>query len=1070
MYESNPSFLSMRVYAGKMGVNPRFHAVLVCTVMAAGTAAAEVRFNRDIRPIMAETCFRCHGPDKSSRMAGMRLDIRDEALRATKSGVTPIVPGDPAKSAIIQRIFASDARIMPPPFVHKELTAAQKATIRQWVAEGAKYEGHWAYQPVERPVPPAVAGASNPIDAFIQWRLAKEGLKPSPPADKRILIRRVTLDLTGLPPTPEETAAFAADPSPDAYEKLVDRLLASPRYAEQQAMHWLDFVRYADTCGFHGDNALPAWPYRDYVLHSFRDNKPFDAFTREQLAGDLIPNATREQRVASAYNRLNRTSAEGGLQPKEYLAKYAADRVRTTVAIWMGSTLGCAECHDHKFDPFTSRDFYSMKAFFADIKETGLMPDRGAKAWGSQLALPTPEQEKRQAELQAQTAAAKQKLAAKMETLAPQRDAWEKQLLARYEAGDLAWKFQRPISAQSRNGATLKIYNDEPVEFTYYDGSNGTSERKPGEGLVVASGPNPDTETYTVAFRPGAGEWRALGISVVQDESLPGIRVARGADRLVITEVEAELGAGGKAQRTPFAFASSNLNLPAADYPAIAAIDGNPRSGWAIATYNETTKAMLSLRFAQPVRTTEGSVMTVRIHQDSDFRRATMGRFKLALSPVAFSWPTPDKGKEIPDKVLKALRTASDKRVDADRKLIADHYQWASEEAQPENIEVARSEAAAAALEVSIPHVVVAEAGPPAEVRVLARGNWMDDSGAVVEPAIPAFLGKLETGGKRATRLDLADWLVSPGNPLTARVFVNRLWREFFGIGISKSLDDLGSQGEWPVHPELLDWLAAEFVKPEYQAQGAHAWDVRHMIRTIVTSQAYRQSSMSTPELEERDPDNRLLARQSRYRVDAEVVRDIALSVSGLMKEKFGGPSVKPVEPDGYLVAMNFPKREYSASHGDDLYRRGVYTFWQRSFLHPSLLTFDAPTREECNINRVNSNTPLQALVLLNDPIYVEAARVFAQNILGHGRTLDARVDWAFQRAEDRVPTADERRVLAGLYQQSLAEFRGAPAEAAKLIHEGESPVSKDANAVELAAMTTVARAILNLHETITRN
>jgi Protein of unknown function (DUF1553)/Protein of unknown function (DUF1549)/Planctomycete cytochrome C len=1041
--------------------------VWVLLAVFSGTAAAEVRFNRDIRPIMAETCFRCHGPDKSSRMAGMRLDLREEALKPTKSGVTPIVPGDPDKSAIVQRVFAEGARTMPPAFVHKELTPTQKATIRQWVAEGAKYEGHWSYQPVQRGTPPQVAGATNPIDAFIQSRLAREGLHPSPEADRRTLIRRASFDLTGLPPTPEETAAFINDKSPGAYEKVVDRLMASPRYAEQQAMHWLDFVRYADTCGFHGDNALPAWPYRDYVLHAFRDNKPFDAFTREQLAGDLIPDGTREQRVASAYNRLNRTSAEGGLQPKEYLAKYGADRVRTTVAIWMGSTLGCAECHDHKFDPFTSRDFYSMKAFFADIKETGLVPDRGAKAWGSQLALPTHEQEVQQGELQAELGIARAKLASKMASLAPKSAEWEKQLLARYEAGDLAWRFQRPISAKSQNGAELKIYNDEPVEFTYYDGSNGTTERKAGDGLVVASGPNPSTETYTVAFKPGAGTWTALGIDVVQEDSLPGIRVARGADRLVITEVEAEVSGSGRA---PFASAMSDVNLPAPAFPALAAIDGNPKTGWAIATYNETTKAMLALRFTAPVHTSADSVMTVKIHQDSDYRRATMGRFKLALSSGEYTWPHPDKGKEIPDRVLKALKTAVDKRTDADRQAIADHFQWASPDVQQEAQEVARLEAAAAWLDAAIPHVVVAEATTPTETRVLARGNWMDDSGDVVEPAVPAFLGKLETGGRRATRLDLANWLVSQDNPLTARVFANRLWRQFFGVGISKSLDDLGSQGEWPVHPELLDWLAAEFMHPEWNAAGTHDWDMKHLIRTIVTSQTYRQSSMSTPALDERDPDNRLLARQTRFRVDAEEVRDIALSVSGLMVDKFGGPSVKPVEPDGYLMTMNFPKREYAASHGDDLYRRGVYTFWQRSFLHPSLLTFDAPTREECTVNRVNSNTPLQALVLLNDPIYVEAARVFAQNILAHGRALNDRVNWAFQHALERAPTADERRVIEGLYQTSLAEFRSAPGDAAALIHEGEAPVASGEKPVELAAMTTIARAILNLHETITRN
>jgi len=1028
-------------------------------------AHADTRFNRDIRPIMAETCFRCHGPDKGSRMAGMRLDIREEALKPTASGAVPIVPGDPEKSAIIQRIFAPGARVMPPAYIHKELTAAQKNTIRQWVAEGARYEGHWAYQPIERPQPSGATG-ENPIDGFIRERLAREGLQPSPEADRRTLLRRVTLDLTGLPPTSEEAAAFLKDASPNAYEKVVDRLLASPRYAEQQAIHWLDAVRYADTCGFHGDNAFPAWPYRDYVLHAFRNNKPFDQFTREQLAGDLLPNATVEQRVASAYNRLNRTSAEGGLQPKEYLAKYAADRVRTTVAVWMGSTLGCAECHDHKFDPFTSRDFYSMKAFFADIKDAGLVPDRGPKAWVSLLPMPTPEQARRQEELKTQLADARARLTERMKALAPRRAEWGKQLLARFNAGELSWKVQRPITAQSAHGAVLRIYNDEPVDFTNYDGSNLTFGRGPGNGLVVASGPNPDTEIYTVTFRPGAGVWKALQIEIVQDEALPGIRVARGADRLVVSEAEAEVD--GKPLR--FSLATANLNNQVAEFAPQAAIDGDPKTGWAMATYNDVAKAALALRLAEPLETGADSVMTVRLRQESEFRRATAGRFRIAISASEDSWPSGEAHKEIPDRVLKGLAKTETERTDDERKAIDAHFQWASPEALPEIAAVAKLELESARLDASIERTLVTEATDPVETRVLPRGNWMDETGAVVTPAIPAVFGKVAGTGPRATRLDLANWLVSSENPLTARVFVNRLWRQFFGIGISKSLDDLGSQGEWPTHLELLDWLASEFMHPQWEADGTHAWDVRHIVRAMVLSRTYRQSSAPRPELEERDPDNRLLARQSRFRVDAEVVRDIALDASGLLVEQFGGPSAKPYQPDGYLATLNFPKREYSASHGDQLYRRGVYTFWQRTFLHPSLLTFDAPTREECTINRVNSNTPLQALVLLNDPTYVEAARVFAQNLLRQERSLTARIGRAFERTVSRPASAAERRTLMDFYNKALAHYRQAPADAEELIHSGEAPEPAGLKPAEFAAMTLVTRAILNMHETITRN
>jgi len=625
------------------------------------------------------------------------------------------------------------------------------------------------------------------------------------------------------------------------------------------------------------------------------------------------------------------------------------------------------------------------------------------------------------------------------------------------------WHIERPILAKSERGAVLKVYGDEPLDFTTYDGTSQTVERKPGNGLVIAGGPNPDNETYTVTLKPGAGEWTMLGIEIVQDESLPGLRVARGADRLVLTEVDATAG------NTPLHFSSGISNLKQSDkqYPPSAAFDGDPHSGWAVSAYNETTHVFLALRFTQPLRTAADTPLTVRLHHDSEIRRAVTGRFRLYLSTGQFPFPDLEKGKVIPEDISKIVEKAEDKRSKDEKAKLEEIYRWMSPEAAAEESKAEQIEGEAARLEASIPHVVVSEATTPAETRILPRGNWMDDSGDVVEPAIPVFLGKLDTGGRRATRLDLANWLVSPQNPLTARVFVNRLWREFFGTGLSKTLDDLGSQGEWPTHPEVLDWLASEFMAPQFDAGGTHAWDVKHIIRLIVLSQTYRQASLSTPELDDRDPYNRLLARQSRFRIDAENVRDVALAASGLLASHFGGPSVKPYEPDGYLAALNFPKREYAASRGDDLYRRGVYTFWQRSFLHPSLLTFDAPTREECTINRTNSNTPLQALVLLNDPIYVEAARALAEHML---ERKGDRIGWAFERTVSREPTAAEHQILNDLLRQSTAEFRRSPESAAKLVHIGESPLPANEKPIDLAAMTAVARAILNMHETITRN
>ena len=655
-------------------------------------------------------------------MVGMRLDIRDEALKPRQADVVPIVPGSPERSAIVERIFASDARIMPPAYAHKELTPAQKETIRRWVAEGAKYEGHWAYEPVKRPAVPDLA--RNPIDAFVEARLARENLKPSPEADKRTLLRRVTLDLTGLPPTPGEVDAFLKDTSARAYEKVVDRLMASPRYAEQQAMHWLDAVRYADTCGFHSDNPFPAWPYRDYVLRSFRDNKPFDVFTREQLAGDLMPNATMEEKVASAYNRLTRTSAEGGLQPLEYLAKYGADRVRTLSTVWLGSTMGCAECHDHKFDPFKSKDFYSMKAFFADIKESGRVLDQGPEKWGSQLELANDAQRARLAQLDARLAAAKRSLEEKAKYLLARDAGWEKDLSSRFKAGRLDWHYQRPVSAHAANGARLTIYNDEPVDVSAYMGLSLVNERRPGNGLVVASGPNPDTETYTVTFKPGAGNWTALGLEIVQDDSLPTIKIARGSDRLVVSEVEAEMSGKGK---LGFTLATSNLIAGAAEeYPPMAAIDGDLKTGWGLPTQGESTNLFLALRFAEPLRTQADSSITVRIRQDSEQRQATIGRFRLALSGAQYSWPDPDRaqvkkkddGKSdkkdddtpahrgLPAKVSKALRTAVDKRTDEEKQALLDYFEFATPELQPMVVEVARLEA-----EIGLLHGIDSQGG-----------------------------------------------------------------------------------------------------------------------------------------------------------------------------------------------------------------------------------------------------------------------------------------------------------------------------------------------------------------------
>ncbi len=824
-------------------------AVVAVVPAAARLAAADVApkpvdYSREVQPILTANCYACHGPDAGQRKAKLRLDQRDSAIKKV------IKPGDAGHSSFIRRISSSDPdEVMPPPDSKKDrLTAAQIDVLRRWINEGAKFDIHWSYVKPVRPALPAVknkARVRNAVDAFVAAGQETHGLAPAPEADRITLIRRLSFDLTGLPPTPEEVDAFVNDKSPDTYEKLVDRLLASKHYGERMAMYWLDAVRYADTGGYHSDNHRDVWLFRDYVINAFNANKRFDQFTIEQLAGDLLPNPTIEHRIASGYNRLLQTTEEGGAQPKEYTAKYAADRVRNASTVWLASTMGCCECHNHKFDPFTTKDFYSFSAFFADIQE---------KAVGRQD--------------------------------------------------------QTPILP-------------------------------------------PDAEARLKRF----------------DEQLAQLR--------------------------------STLAKPSAEL--------------------ERSQA----EWEKKVRA-EGS-------------------------------------KGLPKPVADALAVDPAKRTPQQKQAITNHYRSIAPELESTRKAIADVQRRRDALLKDAPTTLVTMSIPPRVVRVLPRGNWLDDSGVIVEPEVPKFLAALDTKGRRASRLDLAKWIVSADNPLTARVFVNRLWKICFGQGIVKSVDDFGIQGSYPSHPQLLDWLAVEFIE--------NGWDVKRMLKLLVMSNTYRQSSAASKEVREKDPTNVWLARQGRFRLDAEMVRDNALAVSGLLSHKIGGPSVKPYQPAGYWSFLNFPKREWQADKGDKVYRRGLYTYWCRTFLHPSLLAFDAPTREECTVERPRSSTPLQALVLLNDPIYVEAARVFAERIMKEGGSDTAtRLNWAYRRALSRSVKPTEVKLLTELYQKHLAEFRADKGGAQRAVSVGQAPLPKDMDTAELAAWTSVARTILNLHEMITRN
>ncbi|KAB2644411.1 MAG: DUF1553 domain-containing protein [Verrucomicrobia bacterium] len=1007
-------------------------------VADSAAAARDIQFNRDIRPILSDNCFACHGPDKEARKAKLRLDTQEGAY-AKQDDVTAVAPGHPEKSEAVARIESTDPEeVMPPPKSGKQLTARQKQLLKEWIAQGAKYDGHWAYRPPTRGELPTAAGSTHPIDAFILDRLRKESLAPAPEADRRTLLRRVSLDLTGLPPTPEQVRHFEKSSDPKAYEKLVDELLASPHYGERLAVHWLDLVRYADTIGYHGDVPISVWPYRDYVIRAFNENLPFDRFTREQLAGDLLPGSTEQQKIASTFNRLNRMSTEGGIQDKEYLAKYAADRVRTVSTTWLGSTVGCAECHDHKFDPFSAKDFYSMAAFFADLKEQGFY-DRGFSEgnWGPKLLLPSPEQKTRLEKVDGEIAALKQQLEQVTDAqLAPGRTEWEAAVLALDKGGEVAWKVQSPLSATTSNGATL---------------TNGS------DNLILAGGKNPDNETYTITFQPGAGAWRGLRLHIFTDEQYAGNRVARGGTGFIVTE--AEVLAGNTESPSAVKLAHVVTSSEAEGFPALAMLDGRRETGWGN-PIGHSSEQQAAFHFAEPLVAASDTVVTVRLRHDHDQRKVTIGKFRLSLTAVE----KPSLRAPVPEDVLKALRVEAEKRNDKQQQTIARHYRAIAPELTGNTRQLARFQAERSLLAAEIPSTLVSVVrDQPRPMRILPRGDWMNDSGELVQPAGPHFLTAVaKTGGERATRLDLANWLTAKQNPLAARAFVNRLWKIYFGTGLSRTLDDLGTQGEWPTHLELLDWLACEFMD--------RGWDVKHLVRLIVTSGTYRASSTSTPALDEKDPLNRLLARQARLRLDAELVRDYALSVSGLLVPEIGGPSVRPYQPEGYYAPLNFPKREYSHDRGAKLYRRTLYTHMQRTFPHPLLTNFDASGREECTAIRMTSNTPLQALNLLNDPIFVEAARVFAASIVERGGgTFEERLSWAYQRALTREPTAREIELLRALFDQQRARYRTDESGASALLRVGEAPLPKG-NAPELAAWTGVARAILNLNEVVTRN
>jgi len=1208
------------------------------------TKTAPVVFNRDIRPILSDNCFACHGPDKNKRQAGLRLDLPNPA----------VVPGDILASKLVQEVRSG---AMPPASFHKTLTAAQKQLLMRWIGEGAAYQKHWSFEP---PVKAAIPAGKNPVDFLVQKRLAEIGLKPSPTADRRTLIRRLSFDLLGLPPTPAEVAAFEKDTAPDAYAKLVERLLANPHYGERMAQGWLDVVRYADTIGYHSDTPRNVWPYRDYVINAFNTNKPFDRFTREQLAGDLLPDANQETRVGSAFNRLLLTTEEGGAQAKDYEARYLTDRVRAVGTTWLGLTTGCANCHDHKFDPITQRDFFRLGAYFADIEE-GII---GAREPGMPVLSPAQAAELDAAEKR--VTALRQEISQKNTSSAAERTLWEQQQRAELPE-ESNWQRLAPVRAVADAGRTLTIEADATVFVTGPKDSivtytvdtaptgavsavrlealadarlpaNGPGRAgngnfvltelvvsvvepgqpdrlltlrnavasveqrefavgnpygywaaqaaidgdtrgatwgwailpqagrnhylvaqltepitlKPGQLLrfalrqhhdnldhslgkfrlsvtndtaalerlaptwrmllptgataqsgatltvrpdhsILARGVNPDKDTYTIDLS-AEGTVGALRLEALSDVSLPERGPGRANNgNFVVSEVIAEaIRTGGQPRRLKLRSAQATFEQvvvaegnPYQRWGAASVIDDDVKGaqwGWAILPATGQDHA-LTLTLAEPWTVQPGESLRVTVRQNLGGNH-TLGCFRLAAAATPADRPS--TRVEPPTEVSVILGVEPTLRTAEQQRTINNYFELINPALAVVRQELITLQERRRALEESAPKCLVSvKNSTPRTVRILPRGNFLDESGEVVTAALPGFLasppqpsspGRSSLTGKggsqrgdspfpsdagaKGGRLELANWLLAKENPLTARAVMNRVWKQFFGNGLSKVLDDLGAQGEPPTNPALLDWLACEFRDS--------GWDTKHMVRLLVNSNTYKQVSTASKALQTRDPYNREYARQSRFRLDAELVRDNALAISGLLVPKIGGPSVKPYQPERYWENLNFPVRDYVADKGESQWRRGLYTWWQRSFLHPSLLAFDAPSREECTADRTRSNIPQQALVLLNDPTYVETARAFGARILE--QPADQRLTWACQQALQRSPSPRERTVLQGVFDQQLAAYRTDPAAAEAFLKTGFAPVPATLDKAELAAWTHVARVLLNLHETITRS
>ena len=1028
-------------------------------------------FNRDVRPILADHCYECHGPDEAVRQAGLRLDNGESAHGVLPSGRRALVPGDLDKSQLFQRIAAVDALDrMPPSHADSELSDREVELLGRFILQGAEFEDHWAYRPPERPDPPAVADADwarGDLDRFVLARLEPEGLAPSPETDRRTLVRRLSLDLTGLPPTPAEVNAFLVDDRPDAYERLVDRLLTSDRYGEHMARTWLDAARYADTNGYHIDNERYMWRWRDWVIEAFNRNQPFDEFTVEQLAGDLLPDPTPEQLLATGFHRNHMINFEGGAVPEEYRVQYVFDRTDTTATVWMGLTAGCAKCHDHKFDPVSQREYYQLAAFFNTVDEVGLDGSQGNAE--PQIPAPDPGQRAVLEELDAELAPLDALLDDAIHDAVAAQEVWQ----AEWEKKlDEKWRLLVPVEIESRSGAEMTLLED---------------------GSTAVSGDNPGTDVYVIEADTDLERIGAVRLEALRDRTDPSAGIGRSADgSFVLTEIEVSATPlAGDGPPRDLDFVHGYADYATSFLPVELAIDGDESTGWGAGYVTRPTARTAVFQVGQTLNPDAeeadplhagGARLRIVLRQESSYPQKTLRRFRLTVSDapeVAFQSLGPDALPAPYGGLAAAFREfeylvglPEDQRTEEQATTIRHRFRrhhwppWQPNEGRFAELAEQRRE-----IESQVPTtMVMREMEEPRPTFVLRRGEY-DQQTDKVGPAVPSFLPPIPEDLPK-NRLGLARWLVSEDHPLTARVTANRMWQKFFGRGLVKTTGDFGSQGEWPSHPGLLDWLATELVRLD--------WDLKALQKTIVMSSTYRQSSKASPELVERDPENRLLARASRFRLDAEVIRDGALAVAGLLVEKLGGPSVKPYQPPGLWREIGYESRGrftagiFKQDEGDALYRRSLYTFWKRTVPPPNMLVFDAPNRETCTVERSRSNTPLQALVLMNDPQFVEAARVLATSLFTGRDALDneaddERMNQLYLRVLARLPNESERSAIGDLLADLRRSYEEDPRAAAALLRVGEQPVEESIPAAELAAWSVAASAVLNLDEAVTR-